>query len=175
LTYLFAITAARPRGFDPAVVKLIVESMPDRGRPKKGDRLRDGTAAEYEPREDQAARHLACGIPPKTLKKVTPADITLRARTVLTRQHRKGEGAKGRLLPLTSEAAEALKDFAAANLFGWFDPLAVNRSFKRAAKRFRKTWADEDDKHPANHVQYRPTCTPTIFGTRLRRGLRRTA
>lgn len=144
----FGKTYDDPRGFDLAALDAVIELMPNLGRPRKGDKLEDGTYPTVNLAKIRLRVMRECGIPPQTLKRVEPHDIRLAAKELTIRPRRKGKGAKGRVLPLTSAAAKALRAFVDANAFGWFDQRAVNRSFKRAVKRYRAQWALDHPHEP---------------------------
>lgn len=134
-----------PRGFDLAVLDRIIESMPDRGKPPKGSRKKDGTIPTVNTAKLRLRVMRHCAIPPQTLKRVRPGDINLPSRMLTVRPRRKGAGAKGRTLPLTTGAVDALRALVTHDLLGWFDQRAVNRAFKRAAANYRRAWKHD---HP---------------------------
>lgn len=137
-----------PRGFDLAVMDLIIDAMPDRGKQPKGARRKEGTYNTV----NQAKIRIRCmrqaGIPPQTLKRVLPTHIDLKKKELQIRTRRKGAGAEGRVLPLSAKAVDAFRVFAKHKLFGWFDTSSMNRSFTRAAKHYRDRWAEEHPDEP---------------------------
>jgi site-specific recombinase XerC len=132
-----------PRGFDLAVMDLIIASMPDRGKPIRGEKRSTINQAKIRLRVMRA-----CAIPPQTLKRVVSTDVDLRTKTLTIRPRRKGKGTEGRALPLTTIAVDALRVFVKQKLFGWFDSSSMNRSFTRAAKRYRDQWAEDHPDEP---------------------------
>lgn len=75
------------------------------------------------------------GLPPGLLQTIRDTDVQLTAARVRLRPRRKGKGVEARTLPLTAEGVAAFTAFHEANAYGPFAIEALNRSFKRAAKR----------------------------------------
>jgi len=119
----------RIRALPYEVIAAILAALPDRGRPVKGQK---------RPTLSHAKLRLTVmaytGWPPATLQQLTPADIDLELGIAHLPARRKGKGAPAVSVPLLPEAVDALRDFAAADLWGPFDARTVNRAWKRAAK-----------------------------------------
>lgn len=137
-----------PRGFDLAVMDLIIDAMPDRGKPPKGSRKKDGTLPTVNLSKIRIRCLRQAGIPPQTLKRVQPAHLSFKDRTLRTTQRKKGGGVEVRVIPLSRAAVEAFRDFNAQQLYGWFDTSSLNQAFKRSAQHFREAWADQHPKEP---------------------------
>lgn len=95
------------------IVRLILDSLTDQGRAERGhDRPTIGITKIR-------LRVMAwTGIAPATLARIQPRDLDLKGGRLHLRARRKGKGAAARWVSLLPPAVDALRDFAAANLFG---------------------------------------------------------
>lgn len=135
-----------PRGFDLKVMDLIIDAMPDRGKPPKGSKAEEGTLpmVSFSKIRIRCMRH--AGIPPQTLKRVRSQDINFTDAELRTTHRQKGSGAAARTVPLTDAAVDAFRDFHTHRLYGWFSTSSLNQAFKRSAESYRATWkADRPD------------------------------
>ena len=82
------------------------------------------------------------GLPQAQMAQLTPADVDLKAKTVRVSPRRKGKGSPGRTLPLSPQAVQAFKDFAAANCWGEFSRSSMAKAFRNAVKNARATRTD---------------------------------
>ena len=82
------------------------------------------------------------GLPQAQMAQLTPADVDLKAKTVRVSPRRKGKGSPGRTLPLSPQAVQAFKDFAAANCWGEFSRSSSAKAFRNAVKNARATRKD---------------------------------
>jgi len=102
-----------PRDIPIRIVRLILESLPGHGRAARG---------EARPAVSVTAIRLRViawtGIPPATLRRLRPRDLDLDHARVYLRPRRKGQGTAGAWVAVLPPAVEALRDFAAAGLFG---------------------------------------------------------
>jgi integrase len=118
-----------PCGLDYATIARILEAMPATRSAKPG------AVALPSLTKLRAAVVAYVGLPPGILAQVKATDLALDAGTVRVAGREKGDGVEPRVLPLTAEGREAFRAFHQANAYGPFSPSALNRSFKRAAKR----------------------------------------
>lgn len=119
-----------PRDIDRLVIDRIIAAMPEWQDTKPGAirRLNLGRL--------RVAVMAATGIPPGLLQQIRPTDLILSTpASVRVPRRKKGGGIAARLIPLTEKGRVALQAFHAANAYGVFAIAALNRSFKRAARR----------------------------------------
>jgi integrase len=116
------------RALDYFRIANAIAAMPTQRDTKKGLPARPSLSAIR-------ARVLAyTGIPPGILQQVQPTDLSIANGTVRVVPRHKGAGVEARTLPLTADALDAFKAFHAANAYGPFSIVALNRSFKRGCK-----------------------------------------
>jgi integrase len=116
------------RGLDYFRIANAIAAMPTQRDTKKGQPARLSLSAIR-------ARVLAyTGIPPGILQQIQPTDLSIADGTVRVVPRHKGAGVEARTLPLTADALDAFKAFHAANAYGPFSIVALNRSFKRGCK-----------------------------------------
>jgi integrase len=138
-----------PRGFDLNVINAVIDAMPDRGRPTKGEARVDVSGAKLRARVIWAT-----GLPPAMLKRITPDKLFLAKKEVWVPRRGKGKkknrGASARLLPLSDAGVAAFRAFKEANLFGYFDQRGVNAAFVRSMEKQRAAWnkANPDEPYP---------------------------
>ena len=118
-----------PRGLDYATIAKILAAMPDQ------QDVAPGTLRRPALGKLRAAVLAYTGIPPCALQALTPLDVDWTAKTLRLVARRKGRGAAARTVPLTADGLTALRAFHAAKAYGPFATEALNRSFKRAARR----------------------------------------
>jgi len=82
------------------------------------------------------------GLPQAQIAQLTPADVDLKAKTVRVSPRRKGKGSPGRTLPLSPQAVQAFKDFAAADCWGEFSRSSSAKAFRNAVRNARATRKD---------------------------------
>ena len=77
------------------------------------------------------------GLPHAVIQRLEPADLRLTGRKpfVLVRPRRKGAGVDARAIPVTPDAATALREFAKRRAFGEFSRSSLHKAFRLAAKR----------------------------------------
>jgi integrase len=102
-----------PRDISTRIVSLILDSIVDHGRPEKGQ-----TPPPFSITKIRLRVMAWTGIPPATLHRVRPRDLDLKGGQIYLRPRRKGKGAAGVWIGLLPQGIDALRDFAAAKLFG---------------------------------------------------------
>lgn len=112
-----------------ALAVRVLTYLPARGRPVKGERRSTVSRSAIRLR-----LLLYTGLPPATLKRLTPADVDLDAGTVRIPPRRKGRGAPPATLPLLPEARTAFRDWIVAAAWGGFSTQALGHALKRAVK-----------------------------------------
>ena len=117
------------RGLDYLTIARLLAAMPTQQSRRPGAVPRPALGAV------RVAVLAYTGIPPGQLQAVRATDLQLTVGTVRLHGRRKGRGTAPQTLPLTAEGLAAFKAFHAANAYGRFAMEALNRSFKRAAKR----------------------------------------
>jgi integrase len=93
--------------------------------------LRVFNARENKTRERLRVLH-ATGWPSAILKRLRPQDIHWRSHTVTVHGREKGGGTKPRTVPVTAQALDALRGFAAAEAWGGFSGSSVYKAMKTA-------------------------------------------
>lgn len=114
-----------PRDIPIRIVRLILDSLQDRGRAERG-----GTRPGFSQTKIRLRVMAWTGIAGATLRRVRPRDLELKNARIYLRPRRKGKGTDGAWVALLPPAVDALRDFAAAQLFG--------QPWSRSA--MRKTW-----------------------------------
>lgn len=150
------------RDIPTRTIRLILDSLPELGRAARG---------EKRPKVSETKIRLRVmawsGIPPATLRRVRPRDLDLKhARIQLPTRH-KGKGAAAVWVALLPPAVDALRDFAAAGLFGraWSNSsvgktwrVGIARAIVTATRHAENTgdrsWLDELDNLPARCKPY---------------------
>ena len=134
------------RSVDRALLERLIDAMPDRGRPEKGNRKRAGGTGRSTVNLAKLRLRVMhwTGLPPATLKRVQLEDLRLDdpSPSFYVRPRRKGKGAKGVWLPLFPQAVHALRALLDAGglVSGKGTPFsqhAVNHAFQRACRRLR--------------------------------------
>jgi integrase len=111
------------------LIEMIVEAMPDRGKPTKGASRPSVSLTKIR------ARVMAyVGLPPVDIGRLTPQRIDLDAGWVDTGKRRKGKGVLTGRRPLTAQGAAALQAFVSANAFGPFSTSSMRQSIRRACR-----------------------------------------
>jgi len=118
-----------PRGLDYPTIARILAAMP------AWQSVKPGAVQKPALGKLRVAVLAYTGIPPCALQALVAPDVDLTAGTVRLLARRKGRGAAARLVPLTQEGVAALRAFHNARAYGSFATEALNRSFKRAARR----------------------------------------
>jgi integrase len=122
-------TNDEPRSLAFAVVERVLAAMPTyRDTPR-------GALPALSLAKLRATVIAYTGLPPGMLAQVTRADLDLRAGTLRVVPRRKGRGVGAQTLHPNEDALAALTAFDAADAYGSFAAEALNRSFKKAAKR----------------------------------------
>jgi integrase len=114
-----------PRDMPIRIVRLILDSLIDRGRAGK-----DGTRPPVSDTKLRLSVIAWTGIAPATLIRVRPRDLDLKGARIYLRPRRKGKGSAGAWVALLPPAVDALRAFVAAGLVG--------RAW--SASSMRKTW-----------------------------------
>ena len=76
----------------------------------------------------------ARGLPHSLLKRLRPADVDWKAKTMAVSARRKGKGVARRVLPLTDAGLDALRRFAELECWGAFSNSSLWKSFNRACE-----------------------------------------
>lgn len=101
------------RDIPPRIVKLIIDSLPDRGRAARGEKRPTYSETKIRIRVMAWTGHAQA-----TILRIRPRDLDLAHCRVRLRPRRKGKGARAVLVALLDPAIEALRDFVAAGLLG---------------------------------------------------------
>lgn len=116
-----------PRGISYALVRAILEQLPDRGYAKKG---------ETRPAVSQTKARLRVmawtGLTHVELGRLQRRDWDDVAGTLFVQRRGKGGGGASRTIPLTKEGRDAMKAYDRAGAWGPFQRSAVYQSFRRA-------------------------------------------
>jgi integrase len=143
------VPAPRPpqpeaRGLPWAIVERLLAALPDRGRAAKG---------EKRPAASQTKARLrviaTTGLPHAQLARLTPDDVDWLARRVYVLPRRKGAGTRGRWLPVTPAAIEALRELDRVGAWGPFRHEAMWQSFQRARRTCQGGARQGRDRPPA--------------------------
>jgi integrase len=103
----------QPRDIPVHIIRLILDALPGHGRAERG-----------KPRPKVGVTKIRLrvmawtGIPPATLRRVRPRDLDFEKGRLYLQPRRKGKGVAGAWVALLPEAVDALREFAAAGLFG---------------------------------------------------------
>jgi integrase len=125
---------ARPRAISAELIDQIIDTVSDRGRPKKGEKNTSVALTKLR------LRVLATtGLTYAQLGRLTRDDVDLKAGTMFVRRREKGKGAKPRCLPLLPDAIEAFTALDAAKGWGRFSGASVRKSFVLAMKKLGVT------------------------------------
>lgn len=152
---------AERRDIPTRIVRLILDSIPELGRAERG---------KERPTVSHSKIRLSViawtGIPPASLARVRPRDLDFKQGRIYLRRRRKGAGAEGVWLTLLPTAVAALREFAAANLFGLpYSNSSLGKTWRVGIRRATATatrhadesgdrsWLDELDNLP-------PRCKP---------------
>jgi integrase len=81
-------------------------------------------------------------LPQATIKRLAPNDIDLENKTVTVSPRRKGAGAAGRVIELSSQAVAAFREFISHDAFGTFSNDSLRKCWKRACARLVKQRPD---------------------------------
>ena len=126
------------RGLPWPLVERILSALPDYGAASSGTK---------RPRGSRTRARLwviaTTGLPHAQLARLTPADVDWQGHRLYIAPRRKGEGVRGRWLPVTPRAIKALRHFAALDCWGDFCRPVMYRVFQRAAARLRTALAAE--------------------------------
>jgi integrase len=150
-----------PRDIPTRIVSLILDSLTGHGRAERG---------QERPAVSVTAIRLRVlawtGIPPATLARVRPRDLDLAHAQIYLRPRRKGHGADGSWITLIPPAVDALRAFAAANLFGRpYSNSSIGKTWRVAIARATKTAAQyaQDTGDPSwitDMANLPPRCKP---------------
>lgn len=158
-----------PRAIPYPVIACILAALPDRGRPTGAGK---GTRPTVSLTKIRLSVIAYTGLPPAVLARIKPRDLDLGAGTVYARPRRKGKGSAGYTQPLTPQALEAFRQFAAAQAFGPFSTRSASKSWARALRKVRAAWVA---KHGAKGAPWpvpddaRPYDLRHSFGTAVMR------
>ena len=119
-----------PRGLPYSAVQTILDAMPDVGQAIKG-KPRD-SATKTKARLMLMAY---AGFSPATIMRLRPKDVRRDAGAVFVAGRRKGKGARGQTIPLTSAGLAALRRFDEIGCWGPFSTSAVWKSFQTACRK----------------------------------------
>lgn len=146
---------ALPRALSYATIEQILDAMPDRGQPRKGQGRPTVNLSKLR------LRVIAyTGLTYAQLRVLTPEHIDFAAGTLLLPKRRKGKGAKARLLGLLPQAVAAIQALHDADGWGDFSGSSLHSSFMRAARRVlgpSTTVRPYDFRHSFGSAIYRAT------------------
>jgi site-specific recombinase XerC len=121
---------------DYALIARILDGMPDRGRPEKGQRAKDGTLHTLNLSKLRLTVMAYAGLPHEQIKQIDPAqDIDWRLPALRSRARRKGKGAKAAWIPLLAPAVAALRALVDARALTRFSNSALHGAWQRACVR----------------------------------------
>lgn len=153
----------RIRARDPKLLYRLIARVAKR---KWKSRRPANQGTPHKPSKTRARLRLMLwtGWPPKQIMKLTADDIDWKDETAWIGPRRKGQGAKGRRLPLFPGAVVALKAFAAANAWGEFSTSGMHKALQRAVGE-ENAWRARHKKPPIAPVN--PYVLRHAFGTEL--------
>jgi len=100
------------------VIQLLLANLPDRGRPVKGQTKRNGPGRSTVSLSKLRLRVIAwTGLPHEQLKRLRERDVRFQTAELYRRPRRKGQGIAGSWVDVIPPAIDALRDYAAANLW----------------------------------------------------------
>ena len=114
------------------------------------------------------------GWPHAVLARLEPRDCHLSARPpyVVIRGRQKGAGVAGRALPVSPQAALALRRLAEAKAWGEFSRHSMHAAFKRAAAKARQSWELAAKRRARKGIPAQPwPAPPNVHPYDLRRSL----
>lgn len=121
---------AVPRAISYEVIRNVLDAMPDRGRPTKGQPRPTASLAKVR------ARVLAwAGVEPTELGRLSEQDLRdalVTSVLVMPGRHKGRDGGPGRLIPLSPEAVSAITDLVALGAWGPFSRHSVLHAWQRA-------------------------------------------
>lgn len=118
-----------PRGLDYPTIARIIAAMP------KQQDIKPGAVPKPALGKLRVAVLAYTGMPPGASQQLQATDLDLAGSRYRQAGRKKGRGTAARWVSLTVDGVHALRAFHAANAYGRFATEALNRSFKRAAKR----------------------------------------
>jgi len=104
---------SEPRAIPMPLVQMILGFIPDRGRAE-----RHGTIPRVSLTKIRLRVLAWTGMPPAQLRRLRVRDVDFRAKKIYLRPRRKGKGSDEAWLDLMDPAVDALRDFAAHDLWG---------------------------------------------------------
>lgn len=117
-----------PRALSYALIRRILDAMPDRGRGEKGQ-----TRATVSLTKLRCTLMAYTGLPPAQIMRIVPeTDIDWATPALRARPRRKGKGTRETWLPLIPQAVEALQAMVQAKAFGRYSNDSVGASWHRA-------------------------------------------
>ena len=126
-----------PREIPRAFRDAIFAAMPDRGRPTGGGK---GTRPTISRTKLRLRVEATTGLPPKQIGQIQEAHVQWRHRALWVTPRRKGKGVKGKWLPLTPAAVQALRAFFAGNATGAYSTSAAAKTWHRAVRKATSAW-----------------------------------
>jgi len=125
-----------PRDIPIRIVRLILDSLTGHGRAERG-----GTRPDVSVTKIRLRVMAWTGIAPATLRRIRPRDLELKSARIYLRRRRKGKGgADGAWVALLPPAVDALRDFAAAGLFGQsYSNASIGKTWRVGIERAKKT------------------------------------
>ena len=101
---------------------------------------------------------LTTGLPHKQIMQLVETDWDRRAKRLRVTRRRKGKGARGRILPLSTAGMKAMQEFADAQAWGPFSPSTVYRYVKEACVKVKvPPFRPYDLRHIHGALLYRET------------------
>lgn len=169
-------TAATARGLPYDVIEAILDAVPEvhEGKTKAGVFTRGKGIARPSQTKARLRVIAYTGLSHSQIKKLTPADVDLKAGTVRVIARRKGRKAQRahqqplpQLLPLSSQhAIDAFARFAELNCWGPFSNSSMWKSFRRACERIGlEGLKPYDFRHSFLSLVYQETKDLRVTGT----------
>ena len=148
---------AEQRDIPVALVQQLLDTLPDRGRAGKGE-----TRPEVSETKIRLRVIAWTGLPHMSLERLRARDVDFGGQRMFLRPRRKGQGAAGVWVNLLPPAVEALRDYAAANLWErGFSRDSMRRSWQRAIARLTKQATKDKDQALLEQLRaLPPKCHP---------------
>lgn len=141
-----------PRGIDYAIIRRILEALPDRGRPEKGQRRPAVNLTKI-----RLAVMAFTGMHQAEVGRLEPPHLDLARSRVWIAPRKKGAGSPGAWHELTAPAVDALRAFAEADAFGPFSARSMAHAWRRACRTAAARWTAE---HPGEPWPLRDDARP---------------
>lgn len=142
---IFTVRYDDARAIPYALIERIIDGMPDRGQPVKGEKISSVNLAKLRFR---VMAHT--GLDQASLKRVEDKHLNLRTKQVYATTRLKGGGFASTWITLTNDGAAAFRALQRAGGLGYFSTRSLAYCWRRAIDRERKRWHEEQatHKHP---------------------------